>query len=61
MEERGGSGGVAATVYSVYMRQYVVEHVCLLMSLAGATECAQTHTHNKRCRYEDGGTGKQND
>lgn len=52
---------MAATVYSVYMRQYVVEHVCLLMSLAGATECAQTHTHNKKCRYKDGGTGKQND
>lgn len=41
---RGGREEETAAAYNVYMHRYVVEHVCLLMSLAGATE----HTHTQR-------------
>lgn len=39
---RKEGGREAAAAYNVYMHQYVVEHVCLLMSLAVATEHAHT-------------------
>lgn len=41
---RGGREEETAAAYNVYMHRYVVEHVCLLMSLAGATEHAHTHS-----------------
>ena len=34
----------AAAVYSVYMQQYAVDHVCLLMSLAEDAELAHTQS-----------------
>ena len=47
---RGGRGAPAA--YNVYMRQYIVERVCLLMSLTGTTEHAHTEDDGA-CRYQD--------